>query len=1084
MKDRDNSFVRPYSRTITSLAVIFIMLVTVAISPIFQKVHAQSNDITINGAGATFPFPLIDSWRNEYQKIEPQVNINYQSIGSGGGIKQFTEKTVDFGASDAPLSESERERAPNAVHIPETIGSVVVSYNLSSVPEKGLHLTGPIIADIFLGKITKWNDPAITSLNTNLVLSDSEIIVTHRSDGSGTTFVWTDFLSKVSPEWQQRIGIGKSVQWPTGVGALGNEGVANVISGTPNTIGYVELSYAISTKMPYAFLQNQEGNFIEPSFDSIQAAITTISASLPKGDASWTGVSSTNAPGKDSYPIASFSYLMLYKDLADNPSMSKEKAQELVNFVTWAVTDGQSYSKNLGYVPLPDSVVKLNQETLQMMTYNGLPIPPTISNGNEQTGSNGVFGIIAVVAASSVAGFVIYRRMKSKFHPTTEVDYPSRDDRKKRLSLFFLKENRLGDRIFKVVAIGAAGYTAFLMALVAYSTFAGSSDIFAHEGFFGFVFGTDWNPVEGRESYGALPYIIGTLASAGIAMAIGVPISLGIAIFVSEISTNKLGASLSFVIELLAAVPSIIYGLWALFVFRFWVRDLIELPLSNAFGGTIPLFAKTPFGLDIFTAGIVLAIMIIPTVSSISREVMRVVPNSQREAAYSLGATRWEAVWTAVFPYARSGLLGASILGLGRAVGETMLVTMIIGNATGLGAIPTTLFSPSQTLSSLIANQFNEANTELHVSALVALGAVLFMITIMINIAARMVISYTSKMKVHKMKNNRQPSKMGTGDLPPTEVKNNSAGGSVNVIGNSTTGWKGHSNVQAIIRKESSKRTLINKGVTLWTIACVVAAIVPLGSILLEVGKNGTSVISIEFLTQTPGAIGSRNGGIGPAVQGTLLVVGLGSLIAAPVGILAGIYLSEFAGKSRFADVVRFLNDALTGLPSIVIGIVAFVTIVLWIGTFSVLAGAFALSIIMIPIVVRVTEETLKIVPNTIREAGYSLGIPKWKITLFVVVASAKNGILTGIVLGISRITGETAPLIMTILGTSLFFTSLVGPVDALPLRIWRLASQPYESAHDFGWGAALILILMVLTMNISLRFLAQRKGGLGAANT
>jgi phosphate transport system permease protein len=218
-----------------------------------------------------------------------------------------------------------------------------------------------------------------------------------------------------------------------------------------------------------------------------------------------------------------------------------------------------------------------------------------------------------------------------------------------------------------------------------------------------------------------------------------------------------------------------------------------------------------------------------------------------------------------------------------------------------------------------------------------------------------------------------------------------------------------------------------------------------------------------------------------------LIVVGLASLIGAPIGILAGIYLSEFSGassknssssSSRFAYAVRFFNDVLTGLPSIVIGIVGYITIVLATGSFSVWAGAFALSIIMIPIVVRVTEETLKIVPNHIREAAYSLGIPRWKIALFVILPTAKNGVLTGVVLAISRLAGETAPLIMTILGTSLFFTGVMGPVDALPLRIWRLASQPYESAHSFGWGAALILILIVLSMSISLRFLAQRRGG------
>jgi phosphate transport system permease protein len=245
---------------------------------------------------------------------------------------------------------------------------------------------------------------------------------------------------------------------------------------------------------------------------------------------------------------------------------------------------------------------------------------------------------------------------------------------------------------------------------------------------------------------------------------------------------------------------------------------------------------------------------------------------------------------------------------------------------------------------------------------------------------------------------------------------------------------------------------------------------------LIEVVKNGASAISFEFLTQPQGSIGSGRGGVGPAIQGTIIVVGLASLIAAPVGVLAGIYLSEFAKEGVFANSVRFFNDVLTGLPSIVIGIVGYVIIVLSIGSFSVFAGAVSLSIIMIPIVVRVTEETLKIVPYSLREAGHSLGISKAKITLSIVLPSAKHGILTGIVLAISRIAGETAPLIMTILGTSLFFTGITGPVDALPLRIWRLASQPYESAHAFGWGSALVLILMILGMSVGLRFLARRR--------
>lgn len=365
------------SSLLIGLAIAAVIL-SAAILPatITIKAYAQGGTITLNGAGATFPFPLIDTWRVEYQKVKPNVNINYQSIGSGGGVKQFTEKTVDFGASDAPLTKSEQEKAPGAVHIPETIGSVVVAYNLpTSVPNKGLKLTGPILSDIFLGKIKKWNDPQIQSINSGISLPSDDIVVVHRSDGSGTTFVWTSYLSKESPQWNQTVGAGKSVQWPIGIGAPGNEGVANAVRGTANTIGYVELAYALTTKMPYAFLKNKEGNFIEPSLDSTKAAAAEQSA-LPAGDKSWELVSLIDSPGKDSYPIASFSYLLLYKELNTNPNINQEKAKALVDFISWAITDGQKFANPLSYVPLPDQVVKLDQDTLKSLTFKGQPVLP------------------------------------------------------------------------------------------------------------------------------------------------------------------------------------------------------------------------------------------------------------------------------------------------------------------------------------------------------------------------------------------------------------------------------------------------------------------------------------------------------------------------------------------------------------------------------------------------------------------------------------------------------------------------------------------------------------------------------------
>src|SRR6476620_1663948 len=336
-------------------------------------VYAQ-NKVTINGAGATFPFPLIDTWRVEYQKPHPDVNINYQSIGSGGGIKQFTAKTVDFGATDAPLSKNESQQAKGAVHIPETIGSVVAAYNIPSIPDKGLKLTGEVLADIFLGKITKWNDPKIQALNKDKTLPPDDIVVVHRSDGSGTTFVWTDYLSSVSQAWKDQLGKGKSVQWPVGIGAPGNEGVANAIKGSPNTIGYIELGYALTTKTPFAFIQNKEGKFVEPSINSTKAAVEANVASLPKGDGDWSNVTLVNAAGPNSYPIASLTYLLLYKEMSTDPNLDQAKAKALVDFISWAITDGQKMGPSLGYVPLTDGVVKIDQETLKSLTFKGQPI--------------------------------------------------------------------------------------------------------------------------------------------------------------------------------------------------------------------------------------------------------------------------------------------------------------------------------------------------------------------------------------------------------------------------------------------------------------------------------------------------------------------------------------------------------------------------------------------------------------------------------------------------------------------------------------------------------------------------------------
>jgi phosphate transport system permease protein len=293
-------------------------------------------------------------------------------------------------------------------------------------------------------------------------------------------------------------------------------------------------------------------------------------------------------------------------------------------------------------------------------------------------------------------------------------------------------------------AIIAASAVVILLAN-AYILLTGSTLVFGRFGL-GFLSGTNWNTVEGRYDFGVLPYVLGTLVTSGIALLIGVPLSLGIAVFLVEMSPKGVRVPLSYLVELLAAVPSVIYGLWGIFVLRFWTQNYLEIPL-NHYLGWIPIFSGTPFGLDIFTAGIILAIMIVPTVASVSREVISAVPNSIREAAYSIGATKWEVIRRWVLSYGRSGIFGAVILGLGRAVGETMAVTMVIGNAIGPNAMPTSLFRPGATLPSLIANGFIDSQSPLQTSAYVGAGLVLLLMSILINIAAYVMVTKVLKVK-------------------------------------------------------------------------------------------------------------------------------------------------------------------------------------------------------------------------------------------------------------------------------------------------------------------------------------------------
>src|SRR5213596_3381789 len=303
-----------------------------------------SAQLMINGAGATFPYPIYSKWFDEYAKVDPSVRFNYQSIGSGGGQKQILAQTVDFGASDGPMTDDNLTKAPGKIlHIPTVAGAVVLTYNLQENP--ALKLDADAIAGIFLGQIKKWNDPKLTALNSGTKLPDQEIVVVHRSDGSGTTFIFTDYLSKVSPQWKTKVGTNTSVNWPTGIGGKGNEGVAGQIKQTPGAIGYVELIYAVQNKMPYAEVKNAAGEFVKPNIQSVTAALAT--ADIPEDFR----FSITNAPGKDAYPICGATWLLVYEQQKD-----ATKGKKLVEFLKWAVKDGEKMARDLQYAPLPENL--------------------------------------------------------------------------------------------------------------------------------------------------------------------------------------------------------------------------------------------------------------------------------------------------------------------------------------------------------------------------------------------------------------------------------------------------------------------------------------------------------------------------------------------------------------------------------------------------------------------------------------------------------------------------------------------------------------------------------------------------------
>ncbi|MCX6378262.1 MAG: phosphate ABC transporter permease subunit PstC [Armatimonadetes bacterium] len=621
---------------------------------------------------------------------------------------------------------------------------------------------------------------------------------------------------------------------------------------------------------------------------------------------------------------------------------------------------------------------------------------------------------------------------------------------------------------------------------------------FHHSGL-SFYTSTQWDPVAAGEDkklgdlYGAIPFLYGTLLTSLVALIIAVPLGIGSAIFLSEVAPRWLSTPISFVVELLAAVPSIVYGFWA---FNYLIPPL-QLSVGVWFTknfGQIPFFAATPdvsTGTHFFAAGIILAMMILPFITAVSRDVLRTVPLTQREAAYGMGATRWEAIKSVVLRYASSGIIGAVMLGLGRAIGETMAVTMVIGSKISFPTLGNgasfSLFRSGYTMTALLADQYPSPNSDLHKAALTQIGLTLFFVTIGINALARGLVWLTAM-------------KPGSGNAWIGKIKDGigqggrwaSVGvlilffalqfmsdfthkggaalfGAAEIIGYILIGL-------ALFNRYAPGKPFFvrwRKVSSLFAVSvsglCAFIACFALFMLLYFVGKEGISAINADFF-KMPDA-----GGIRHAIAGTGLLVFWASLFGIPVGIIGGIYLAEF-GNNRFGGMVRFATDLLNGVPSIVIGIFAYALIIVPTeGRAGIAnAGAFGLGIMMIPTVMRTTEELIRLVPVSLREGSLALGATYTYTLWKVVLPSARAGIMTGILLAVARVAGETAPLLMVGCNSTMWSTDMKAPIASLPMLIYTLRDQP-ETYHQL-WGAAFLLVMLVLVFNVLARIATRSR--------
>ena len=617
---------------------------------------------------------------------------------------------------------------------------------------------------------------------------------------------------------------------------------------------------------------------------------------------------------------------------------------------------------------------------------------------------------------------------------------------------------QLGEKFFRLLCQSAAlvviGLILTLVAVLTWQAWLAISTIGSS-----FFTTSIWDPEPTHREFGALAFIYGTITTSLIGMSIAVPLGVGTAAFLSEIAPAGLRKVGSFLVEMLAAIPSVVYGFWGLFVLAPGLQWII-----TALGG------PNQGGVGILSAGLILSIMIVPYVAAVSFDVCQAVPNSQREASYALGATRWQTIRSVVIPYARPGIIGGCFLALGRALGETMAVTMLIGNKT---EIKLSIFAMGNSIPSVIANEFTEATYDLYLSALVELGLVLLLVSIAVNSCARILIWRTGRRAGLEARvwglavfwKPRTPAAFPETDvqkaIPPIVEK---AGKRFPM--------------PAPRRHEAHpllKNSWVNALMTGVLGLCLAVTVGFLAFILVYLIYRGVGALNWAFFTNLPAPVGEPGGGMANALYGSFMLVGLASLFAVPVGILSAIYLSEFR-SDYLAPVVRFVGELLAGVPSIVIGIFGYYLVVKPMGHFSGWAGAFALGVMMVPIVMRTTEEALRLVPASLRQASYALGASHWQTVLRVTLPAAFPAIVTAIFLAVARVVGETAPLILTAFSNSHWPRSPNDATPSLPYFIFNYAVSPYEDWHRQGWAAALVLLVVVMALSFGVRLITGRR--------